>query len=85
LKAVADVERAIIKALEKQYSEILAPLKDSIPKKLGMRVQKLARRQSATLYIVPNQVRSCESFYNMYLIVFFINNLRNCITMEYLK
>lgn len=54
--AVADVERAIIKALEKQNSDILAPLKDSIPKKLGMHVQKLARRQSAALYIVPNQL-----------------------------
>ncbi|XP_056699511.1 uncharacterized protein [Spinacia oleracea] len=54
--AVADIERAILKALEKQYSDILAPLKDSIPKKLGMHVQKLARRQSVTLYSVPGQL-----------------------------
>lgn len=54
--AVANVERAIIKAMEKQYSEILTPLKDSIPKKLGMQVQKLARRQSTTLYSIPNQL-----------------------------
>ncbi|XP_077222577.1 portal protein isoform X2 [Tasmannia lanceolata] len=54
--AIADVERAVIKAMEKQYSEILTPLKDSIPKKLGMHVQKLARRQSTSLYHAPNQL-----------------------------
>jgi hypothetical protein len=50
------VERAIIKALEKQYNDILTPLKDSIQKKLNMQVQKLTRRQSMTIYSVPNQV-----------------------------
>ncbi|XP_059282074.1 uncharacterized protein LOC132035924 isoform X2 [Lycium ferocissimum] len=54
--AVANVERAIIKAMEKQYYEILTPLKDSIPKKLGMQVQKLARRHSTTLYSIPNHL-----------------------------
>ncbi|XXG63082.1 hypothetical protein AAC387_Pa05g1348 [Persea americana] len=54
--AIADVERAVIKAMEKQYTEILMPLKDSIPKKLGMHVQKFTRRQSATLYHVPSQL-----------------------------
>lgn len=54
--AVADVERAVIKAMERQYSETLTPLKDSIPKKLGMQVQKLTRRQSASLYHVPIQL-----------------------------
>eukprot|EP00257_Ricinus_communis_P019201 XP_015578120.1 uncharacterized protein LOC8288297 isoform X1 [Ricinus communis] len=54
--AVADAERAIIKALEKQYNDILTPLKDSIPKRLNMHVQKLTRRQSMALYSVPNQL-----------------------------
>ncbi|CAI9088988.1 OLC1v1023465C1 [Oldenlandia corymbosa var. corymbosa] len=54
--AVANVERAIMKALEKQYNDILTPLKDSVPKKLGMQVQKLARRQSTALYSVPVQL-----------------------------
>ncbi|RVX08157.1 hypothetical protein CK203_017802 [Vitis vinifera] len=54
--AVANVERAIIKALEKQYNDILTPLKDSIPKRLNMHVQKLTRRQSTALYSVPNQL-----------------------------
>ncbi|KAF7833299.1 uncharacterized protein G2W53_015632 [Senna tora] len=54
--AVANVERAIVKALEKQYNDILTPLKDSIPKRLNLQVQKLARRQSTTVYLVPNQL-----------------------------
>ncbi|CAH9091069.1 unnamed protein product [Cuscuta epithymum] len=54
--AVANVERAIIKALEKQYNDILTPLKDSVPKRLGMQVQKLARRQSTALYCIPSQL-----------------------------
>ncbi|CAK9151820.1 unnamed protein product [Ilex paraguariensis] len=54
--AVANVERAIVKALEKQYSDTLTPLKDNIPKRLGMQVQKLARRQSTALYSIPNQL-----------------------------
>ncbi|XP_057440849.1 uncharacterized protein LOC130732865 [Lotus japonicus] len=54
--AVANIERAIVKSLEKQYSDILTPLKDSIPKRLHMQVQKLARRQTATVQLVPNQL-----------------------------
>ncbi|XP_050903449.1 uncharacterized protein LOC127117468 isoform X1 [Lathyrus oleraceus] len=54
--AVANIERAIVKSLEKQYSDILTPLKDSIPKRLHLQVQKLARRQSATVPLVPNQL-----------------------------
>lgn len=50
------VERAIVKSLEKQYSDILTPLKDSIPKRLNMHVQKLTRRQSTALYSVPTQM-----------------------------
>ncbi|XWS47271.1 hypothetical protein CRYUN_Cryun14cG0138100 [Craigia yunnanensis] len=54
--AVGNVERAIVKALEKQYNDILTPLKDSIPKRLNMHVQKLTRRQSTALYSVPSQL-----------------------------
>ncbi|KAM1358883.1 hypothetical protein ACFX15_045092 [Malus domestica] len=55
-QAVANVERAIIKALEKQYNDILTPLKDGIQKRLNMQVQKLTRRQSVTIYTVPSQL-----------------------------
>ncbi|KAG5081828.1 hypothetical protein JHK86_005893 [Glycine max] len=54
--AVANIERAIVKSLEKQYSDILTPLKDSIQKRLHLQVQKIARRQSATVHLVPNQL-----------------------------
>ncbi|XP_059661311.1 uncharacterized protein LOC132307532 [Cornus florida] len=54
--AVANVERAIIKALERQYSDNLTPLKASIPKRLGMQVQKLTRRQSNAIHTFPNQL-----------------------------
>lgn len=77
---MANIERAIVKSLEKQYSEILTPLKDSIPKRLHLQVQKLARRQSATVQLVPNQVSYlCMLILNFSLtlkyICSYINNL----------
>ncbi|XP_020099645.1 uncharacterized protein LOC109718055 isoform X2 [Ananas comosus] len=54
--AVADVERALVKTLEKQYSESLLPLRDGIPKMLEKQVQKFTRRQSTLTYAVPNQL-----------------------------
>lgn len=57
------MERAIIKALERQYSDILTPLRDSIPKKIGIQVQKLARRQSTTHYSIPSQVCATYAYY----------------------
>ncbi|KAG0532195.1 hypothetical protein BDA96_04G087700 [Sorghum bicolor] len=54
--AVADVEREIMKALEKQYMEILMPLRDGIPEKIEKQVQRLTRRQSIAPYVVPNQL-----------------------------
>ncbi|BAF08121.1 Os02g0198400 [Oryza sativa Japonica Group] len=55
-KAIADVEREIMKALEKQYMETLLPLRDGIPKILEKQVQRLTRRQSISPYVVPNQL-----------------------------
>ncbi|KAG0617027.1 hypothetical protein M758_5G159800 [Ceratodon purpureus] len=56
--ALADVERAVIGALEKQYAEMLLPLKDvMIPKKFSLQyMQKLTRRQKLTIYSVPTQL-----------------------------
>jgi len=56
IQAVADVEREIMKALEKQYMETLMPLRDGIPKYLEKQVQRLTRRQSIAPYAVPSQV-----------------------------
>jgi hypothetical protein len=71
-----------VKSLEKQYSDILTPLKDSIPKRLHLQVQKLARRQSASVQLVPNQVSSLHSWLHIlvgcsyllcvYLLIYFL-------------
>ncbi|CAM0944009.1 unnamed protein product [Alopecurus aequalis] len=56
--AIADVEKAVIDSLERQYADILAPLKDCIaPKKFGLKyVQKLTKRNSTCPYIVPEDL-----------------------------
>ncbi|XP_072981230.1 uncharacterized protein [Typha angustifolia] len=56
--AIADVEKAVVDALEKQYADVLTPLKDSMtPKKFGLKyVQKLAKRGSICPYSVPNEL-----------------------------
>jgi hypothetical protein len=57
-KAIADVEKVVIESLEKQYADVLTPLKDCIaPKKFGLKVvQKLTKRNSMVPYSVPEDV-----------------------------
>lgn len=57
MKAIADVEKAIVEALDKQYADVLSPLKENLsPKKFGFKyVQKLAKR-SVNPYTVPDEV-----------------------------
>lgn len=56
-KAIADVEKSIVDALDKQYADVILPLKENLtPKKFGLKyVQKLAKR-SVSQYIVPDEV-----------------------------
>jgi len=57
-QAVADIEKAIVEALDKQYADVISPLKESMgPKKFGLNkyVQKLAKR-STCAYVVPDEV-----------------------------
>ncbi|XP_074560041.1 uncharacterized protein LOC141816107 isoform X1 [Curcuma longa] len=56
--AIADIEKAVIEALEKQYADVLAPLKESLtPKKFGLKyVQKFAKRNSGLPYSVPDDL-----------------------------
>ncbi|KAG2654205.1 hypothetical protein PVAP13_1NG490900 [Panicum virgatum] len=56
--AIADVEKAVIESLEKQYADVLAPLKDCIaPKKFGLKVvQKLTKRNSTVPYTVSEDL-----------------------------
>lgn len=55
--AVADIEKAIVEALDKQYADVLAPVKENMaPKKFGLKyVQKLAKR-SVCPYVVPEEL-----------------------------
>ncbi|XP_062221931.1 uncharacterized protein LOC133921176 [Phragmites australis] len=56
--AIADVEKAVAESLEKQYADVLAPLKDCIaPKKFGFKVvQKFTKRNSTVPYSVPEDL-----------------------------
>ncbi|XP_010448543.1 PREDICTED: uncharacterized protein LOC104730991 isoform X2 [Camelina sativa] len=55
--AIADVEKATVEALEKQYADVLSPLKENLaPKKLSFKyVQKLTKR-SVIAYVVPDEL-----------------------------
>ncbi|XP_048233125.1 uncharacterized protein LOC8267056 isoform X2 [Ricinus communis] len=55
--AIADVEKAIIESLDKQYADFLSPLKDSLaPKIFGLKyVQKFAKR-TGEAYTVPDEL-----------------------------
>ncbi|KAL8549227.1 hypothetical protein ACS0TY_008177 [Phlomoides rotata] len=54
--AIADVEKAVIESLEKQYAEVLSPLKETVPMKFGLKyVQKFAKGH-ACLYIVSSEL-----------------------------
>ncbi|KAL8145434.1 hypothetical protein AgCh_003556 [Apium graveolens] len=55
--AIADIEKAVVEALDKQYADVVSPLKENMaPKKFGFKyVQKLAKR-SVGLYVVPEEL-----------------------------
>ncbi|KAH7679631.1 hypothetical protein IHE45_06G071100 [Dioscorea alata] len=56
--AIADIEKAVVETLEKQYADVLTPLKDSMtPKKFGLKyVQKLAKRNSLCPYTASDEL-----------------------------
>ncbi|KAI6687867.1 hypothetical protein NL676_024695 [Syzygium grande] len=55
--AIADIEKAVVESLDKQYADVLSPLKDNLtPKKFGLKyVQKFAKR-SVCSYTVPDEL-----------------------------
>lgn len=57
LKAITDVEKAIVDTLDKQYTEVLSPLKENLsPIKFGIKyVQKIATG-TVCPYSVPEEV-----------------------------
>ncbi|XP_047342130.1 uncharacterized protein LOC124945693 [Impatiens glandulifera] len=57
--AIADIEKATMETLEKQYADVLLPIKENFaPKKFGLKyVHKLTKR-STLQYVVPDEVNS---------------------------
>lgn len=55
--AIADVEKAIVEALDKQYTDVLAPLKENLePSKFGLKYVKKLTKRSVCSYIVPDEL-----------------------------
>lgn len=63
-QAIADVEKAVVESLEKQYADVLSPLKDySMPIKIGLKyVQKFAKG-TVCPYVVSSEVSYFLWFY----------------------
>ncbi|PQP92979.1 uncharacterized protein Pyn_10294 [Prunus yedoensis var. nudiflora] len=54
---VADVEKAIVEALDKNYGDVLSPLKDNLTNKiLGFKYVHKLSRQGGNMYSVPNEL-----------------------------
>lgn len=73
-KAVADIERAIAEALDKQYADVLSPLKDNLTAKVfGLKyVQKIAKR-TVNVYFVPDEVNFYSYLCSFCRISFYIS------------
>ncbi|EEF48602.1 conserved hypothetical protein [Ricinus communis] len=55
--AIADVEKAVVEALDKQYADVLAPLKENLtPKKFGFKYVKKLTQRSVCSYTVPDEL-----------------------------
>ncbi|XP_065880895.1 uncharacterized protein [Euphorbia lathyris] len=55
--AIADVEKAIVEALDKQYADVLVPLKENLaPKKFGFKYVKKLTQRSVCSYTVPDDL-----------------------------
>lgn len=60
VQVLADVQNAVVEALEKQYADVLSPLKDNLTN-LGLKyVQKFAKRTDG-FYSVPEEVSDMKS------------------------
>ncbi|XP_022863818.1 uncharacterized protein LOC111383866 [Olea europaea var. sylvestris] len=55
--AIADVEKAVVESLEKQFAEVLSPLKEStMPMKLGLKYVQKFTKGNSTPYVTPNEL-----------------------------
>ncbi|CAH9139344.1 unnamed protein product [Cuscuta epithymum] len=55
--AIADVEKAVMETLDKQYAEVLSPLKEiGVPFKLGLKYVQKMTKGNVGPYAVPNEL-----------------------------
>lgn len=60
IKVVADAEKAIVEAMEKQFAEIISPLKES--KIFGLKIVQKFTKGAPNPYAVPKEVMFLLSF-----------------------
>lgn len=63
IKVVADAEKAIVEAMEKQFAEIISPLKES--KIFGLKIVKKFTKGAPNPYAVPKEV--CDSLFIIFV------------------
>ncbi|TYG78972.1 hypothetical protein ES288_D02G104100v1 [Gossypium darwinii] len=55
--AISDVEKAIVEALDKQYVDVVCPLKENLtPKKFGLKYMQKLTKRSVCSYTVPDEL-----------------------------
>ncbi|KAG8499306.1 hypothetical protein CXB51_005812 [Gossypium anomalum] len=55
--AISDVEKAIVEALDKQYVDVVSPLKENLtPKKFGLKYMQKLTKRSVCSYTVPDEL-----------------------------
>ncbi|GMI89641.1 hypothetical protein like AT4G24610 [Hibiscus trionum] len=55
--AISDVEKAIVEALDKQYADVVSPLKENLaPKKFGLKYMQKLTKRSVCSYTVPDEL-----------------------------
>ncbi|KAA3484839.1 Phosphoglucose isomerase [Gossypium australe] len=55
--AISDVEKAIVEALDKQYVDVVSPLKENLtPKKFGLKYMQKLTKRTVCSYTVPDEL-----------------------------
>ncbi|XP_024968890.1 uncharacterized protein LOC112508492 [Cynara cardunculus var. scolymus] len=55
--AIADIEKAVIESLDKQYADVVAPLKENLtPKKFGLKYVQMLAKRTTNPYVVPPEL-----------------------------
>ncbi|KAB2040628.1 hypothetical protein ES319_D02G097300v1 [Gossypium barbadense] len=55
--AISDVEKAIVEALDKQYVDVVCPLKENLtPKKFGLKYMQKLTKRSVCSYTLPDEL-----------------------------